>query len=796
MTDAREPMGSNIPAPEMLVRDEAQLFRADRDQYITEYHTHHAAPLASGGLLGGSGPESVRVALTAPLASPVRDRRELRKTLLSAAFGEGPGSESLHVVHGMPGCGKTAVVQVVFDEVVTRPGFVGLWVNASTATSFRAGMIAVARDRGASQEEVDWAHLGRLPAADLVWRYLDQSAERWLLVLDNADDPTILQEPGWLRPSRQGTVLVTTRNGGAPLWRQAVPHRLDVLAVSDAVDVLLDLDVGDGDVAALEQLARQLGCHPLALMLAGSYLGDQILEPVSVAEYLRRLRQDPGALLDLGAEPGEQDLRRLVSSTWHLSLDSLARKGLPEATAMLRLLSCFAPDPLPVGVLSPSRLDAAGAAQAQSPLPGARANAVLKGLVSHSLVALLEVPGDAGLPAVRSLQAHGLLLDTVAARIPVDQRDAVLHLAARLLGALLGIEAGQAVDAQTLRLFAPHAAALLRRCVSGHSPAVEVALAIVRRLRAQTYLHGDYHAAHSLSADAAAATAGRQTGDALEDQHELGRALSAIGHFTRAAELHRATLHRRETLLGGEHPQTLDSVHALGIALYGLGRWAEDEQQMHRATQGRERALGPAHQDTLESRACLAEAIGEQQRWAEAEALARSNLAASEKAFGAEHPHTLDSRLTLAWVLSGAGQWAEAEVLAQAAILGNAAEFGQDHPRTLAARHRLAAILPHRGQWPQAEEAARSVLAARERLLGHQHAHTLAIRVELARILLGAGQVDAARTLAGETLTDCVSVLGPDHPDTVLCRNIDTETWHSNTQPEIKHPNTDGESEA
>lgn len=129
----------------------------------------------------------------------------------------------------------------------------------------------------------------------------------------------------------------------------------------------------------------------------------------------------------------------------------------------------------------------------------------------------MEVPGDAGRPAVRSVQAHALLLDTVFARTPLDQRDAVLT-AATTLPTLLLVPApdteGRYVDAQTLRLFLPHATALLRRADGTKSPAAHEALAIVRRLRDQSHDSGDFAAAHALATAAHAATEREHTADA------------------------------------------------------------------------------------------------------------------------------------------------------------------------------------------------------------------------------------------------------------------------------------------
>ncbi|MGW0712233.1 tetratricopeptide repeat protein [Streptomyces sp. NPDC002643] len=748
----------------------SRAYQAVGNQIIVEYTVQQSEPPPPGTALGWTSPESVRTPLVAPLSSPLRDRRDVRKVLLRAIGDPAGASNGLHVVHGMAGSGKTALAQTVFDEVVAGHGVVGLWVNATDHSSFRSGMLAVAHDRGATQQEVDAAREGRRPDADLVWHYLDRSPEPWLLVLDSADDPAVFRHGAWLRSSSNGIVLVTSRIRDAVEWRRAASHPLDVLDVSDAIDVLRDLAVSAEDTTKLELLARRLGGHPLALSLAAAYLGRQHLEPVSVDEYLKRLNADP-SLLDRGAEPGEQELRRLITGTWQISLDALTQQGVPEATTLLRLLSCFAAAPLPVGVLVPAGLDSTGLRHADPPLTGERANLALDRLKTHSLVSLIEADAGTERAGVRSVQAHPLLLETVAARVPVDQRALLLESAADLLRRLLATDSDRYVDPHTLRLFTPHASALLKHAATHRAEAATAsALAVVRDLRDQSYMRGDYATTHALADEAARVTQDQESAEALTDRHERGRALAALGHFDEATAVHQDVLEAREALLGSEHPDTLASAHALGIALYGLGRWADDESSMRQAAEGRERVLGTRHPDTIDSRGRLAEAIGQQGRWNEARQLATENLAVSERALGDDHPHTLLSRIALAWVLAGIGEWEEAAVHTRATLAGSERVLGTDHPRTLAARQRLADVLSHLGQWQQALEAAQVVRAVRRRVLGPEHPHTLSVEIVLARILRGNGHTVEARELASHTLEACIRVLGTDHPDTLACR--------------------------
>lgn len=180
--------------------DQGRVYQASGDQHIVEHHHHGAA---------WTGPDSIRHPPIGRAPVILRDRSELIGRLREAVS-EGAGN-TVFVLHGLGGCGKTAVACALFDHATRERGRVGLWVNASDQASLRGGMLAVAADRGARDGELMAARNGLRAAADLVWNYLDRSDLPWLLVLDNADDPAVLRDGGWVRTSPRGIVLVTTR---------------------------------------------------------------------------------------------------------------------------------------------------------------------------------------------------------------------------------------------------------------------------------------------------------------------------------------------------------------------------------------------------------------------------------------------------------------------------------------------------------------------------------------------------------------------------------------------------------
>ncbi|WP_381155686.1 tetratricopeptide repeat protein [Streptomyces iranensis] len=720
------------------------------------------APLSATGM----GPDSVRIPLVGRVPSVLRDRADLMRRLRMAVDGD---VGQIHVLHGMGGCGKTAVAHALFTEAVHDQARIGLWVNASERLSLRTGMLAVAADRGAGPGELAAAHSGQRAAADLVWHHLDRSPERWLLVIDNADDPAILVEGGWLRASPRGTVLVTTRYGTSRAWRNAFLHPVDVLPTEDAAQVLCDLAPHAGTPAAAEQVAIRLGCLPLALTLAGSYLHHQLLESWSMDEYRTRLEDDPIGLIDRGAalDSGRSESRHLVSRTWQLSLDALADQGLPEATTLLRLLSCWSADPLPLTVLAPASLGGTGL------LDSARVEPALRGLIDHSLATIVSAPpGADGERPVRCVQVHGVLLDSISSGIPADQRATLAEAAASLLEAALPAEAGSGGGDGYVALLVPHVAGLLRRVDGG---AVDQVVDLAVRLSERIHENGDYAAALALAEEAAGAgeqVLGTEHPLTLSALQRTGRSLFRLGRIAESEDVHSRVLRVRERILGPDHPDTLESCHGLQQPLFRMGRKDEALALLRRAADGRRRVLGVDDPNALKSRAMLIEGLAVCDKEEEFDRTSPQTIEDCTRFLSANHPTSISARHVYAFGVYRFGRAIEAEPLARRVLADRERIQGVDHPKTLGVLHLLGGVTAALGQWDEAIRITKRCIDGRERGLGAQHPFVIEAYSQLAHCLAGARRIEEAQSMAREILPLCERILGPDHPETLRARRI------------------------
>ncbi|MFE5595994.1 tetratricopeptide repeat protein, partial [Streptomyces sp. NPDC056549] len=562
------------------------------DQQVVEHYHHHHAP-------EWAGPDAVRHPAVG--RAPVLLRARVGEMdRLRAAVEPGVGNRT-YVLHGMGGCGKTAVAYALFRHATQHAERIGLWVNASDPASLRAGMLAVAADRGATDAELLGARAGLRPAADLVWQYLDASDQPWLLVLDNADTPAILRDGGWLRTSPTGTVVITTRQAATHWWPDAELLQFGVLPREDAALVLQDLAPDTGSIEEAAQVADRLGHLPLALTLAGGFLAHQTNNPWNLTDYQHRLDHATGSHpTDLDRDETATDSPQLLSSTWQLSLDALNTQGHPESTALLRLLACLAGDPLPIAVLAGAELG--------TELHPSRVESALRGLLDHSLTEL--VPGS-----MRCLRVHGILLDSVARATPTDQREQSAKTAARLLRAVLPEVPERGEQDPMVTLLAPHVIALLQR-VTGWSAApslVEDAADCALRLVIAVHRSGDYASAHTLANKALElAVRGLPTDNVLvlRLRMRVGRALFRLGRFEESETVHQEALDECERTLGPEAPDTLEACLRLALVMPNRGRLQEAMDLKRRAAQGREEAFGRSHPLTLIARKTILEGAG------------------------------------------------------------------------------------------------------------------------------------------------------------------------------------------
>lgn len=657
------------------------------------------------------------------------------------------------VLAGPGGTGKTTVAAALARHARALGERVW-WVSAADPVTLSRDLRAVAQQLG-GLGDVEAIARGAADAADRFWRLLGNASFRWLLVFDEADDPRVLAAAGspagvqdltgWVRSSARGLALVTSRETDPRMWAAARFLAIGALREADAARMLLDLAPSAGDEDQARALARRLGGHPLSLRLAGSYLHSRAAQELTFAAYERALGEQGQVNPHERGRHAGVPAQTLTARALELSLDGLARQGMPQARPVLQLASCYAPAAIPASLLNADSL-----------------TSLLTGLADTRPTA-----GDRGGEALRELEDTGILersgggvalhtAITEAGRASLDGPDPlsarIRHAAIELLYARTSMLPYEQPESwPQYLLLGPHLLSLLEATADR---ADQEHLGLLMEATARTAgafnLYGASQAGRVLCerALARAAALGSEDRAVLRVRHAMAWAVAYRGDLDTAEALYRKNFQTGLRVLGPGDRDVLYSRHELAWIAACREDWAAAEKGYRETLDDSVRTLGPDDPRIMLTRHELAWAIANQDqgRLGEAREIFREVLADRRRVLGAEHPRTLTTLHELAWITARQGEWKKAENAYGKLLALRLRILGEDHPETIVIRHELAWIAARRGRTAEAESRYTDVLNHRRRILGEDHPDTLATRRALEE--LRRGRIVDARHLA------------------------------------------------
>ncbi|PSK97726.1 tetratricopeptide repeat protein [Murinocardiopsis flavida] len=625
------------------------------------------------------------VSLDAPRSgTPIRGRDALLAELTGAL--DRPDG-LVRVLHGLGGCGKTAAAQSVADHAAEH-GIAVFWIRPEAALD---AMLRVAVELGASFAEAERSKATPTAAQRWVWRHLHAAPHPWLLVFDNVDEPVEFcggRRPGdgdaWIRGSRAGLTMATTRVGRPELWRPALLLEVGPLDERDSVRVLSDHAGGpdpDDLPDAVREAARRVGGIPLALRLIGGVLqeyrtGSSRYEDV-LAVLGRSLRE-----LDALAAPvlaargdGRRPERRMLGGVWALSLD-LLRPEIPQAPALLQVLSFLGADgvEVPWGRLPHSALRGGIVDTGPEELTGWSLDRAVNGLRAHGL---LDVRESAG---VATVALHPLVAEVTRERLGADG----LAVAAAV-HALVSHPGGDdlAVEQAAYRGVC---AVRERELGAAHPLTLDARFGLAFSTLERRSLDEADTRFRALLRDWARAQGPEHPG-VLLIRHELGRIAIQRRDWAEAEAQYRAVEAMEESGVLGWHLWT--GRHGRALIAFEQGDLAAAERQLREVVRLREHARGPRDIGTMISRHELGRVSLARGNAEEAEESFRTVAEVLDDVLGPLHPQTLASRYERARAAAerGAADRAAAEFAAVAQAQRQV--LGADHPGTRRTREAL-----------------------------------------------------------------------------------------------------------
>ncbi|MFF7385943.1 FxSxx-COOH system tetratricopeptide repeat protein [Streptomyces griseoluteus] len=702
------------------------------------------APMANQGkprLPGSTGqPQVWRVRRRNPdFAGRETEITRLRESLLTES------KAVPQAVHGMGGVGKTQLALEYAHRFSDQYDLVW-WIDAEQPDEIPVRYAELADHLGIAKPDA-----GAEANARALLSHLD-GRERWLLILDNAEDPAQI-EP-WLAQG-PGHTLITSRN---PNWAgTARTTPLNVFTRADSLTYLQSQVHGMNDEQA-DTLAADLGDLPLALAQAAGVIANG---GMSSDLYHQLLATNTTRILEKGGAPGYP---APVAATVTIAVNRLTEDH-PNTVALLHLVALLGPEPIRNGWLETVRPRLAT-------MPGDPDDPMWL----HEALSPLSRYGLARTES-ESFQIHRLTQAVVRDQTPPDQAAAIRNDAIALLAA---VNPGDPQNPD----FWPGWAALTPHLTAPHLTATKQPELRPKLLSAAHYLirSGQTRTARDLTAAAYTAWStdlGLDHPDTLTAAQFLGHATAYLGGHAESRRIIEDTLTRRRRVLGDDHPDTLQSANDLASALHNVREHAESRRMDEDTLARRRRVLGDDHPDTLESAHNLAATLHSLGEHAETRRMDEDTLARQRRVLGDDHPDTLGSAHSLAITLHSLGEHAESRRIIEDTLTRRRRVLGDDHPDTLQSAHSLAFNLHSLGEHAETRRIIEDTLTRQRRVLGDDHPDTLQSAHSLAITLHSLGERDESRGVLEDTLTRQRRVLGDDHPDTLGSAHSLAVTLHS-----------------
>lgn len=240
-------------------------------------------------------------------------------------------------LYGLGGAGKSQLALKFTESNVNRFNPI-LWIDATREETVRASFIRCAAEIGLPEEQERQQSVALVDDRTIqgVLRWLRDRTEvddEWLVIVDNADDFT------WglrkLMPKGiRGRIVITSRDDQSQklIDRGCERIRVDVMSPREARLVLLrhlsdDIDLLPKSVQGdCDKVANKLGYLPLALDLAGAYIGNNVAPEQSVTQYLEDYEKHRDELLQMDYLRGLSPTERTVWTVWDTTLEKIERE--------------------------------------------------------------------------------------------------------------------------------------------------------------------------------------------------------------------------------------------------------------------------------------------------------------------------------------------------------------------------------------------------------------------------------------------------------------------------------------
>ncbi|GHO78081.1 tetratricopeptide repeat protein [Ktedonobacter sp. SOSP1-85] len=652
-------------------------------------------------------------------------------------------------ISGLGGIGKTQIALEYAYQYRQDYRYI-FWVSAATRESLFADIVTIVDQlQLPERNEQDQK---KVVTAIKQWF---ASHQEWLLILDNADDITIVSD--FVPTKRSGHMLLTTRAQALG----ALAQRIDVATMGMAEgtlfllrrakivppDMLLD-QVEEETLAAAETIVTEMDFLPLALDQAGAYIEEV---GCNLSTYLELYRTHRKELLQRrGHIP--TDHPEPVATTWSLNFLKVEQAN-PGAADLLCLCAFLESDTISEELIS------GGGAQFGSTLQGIATNAFRLNEAIEELRKFSLIQRNS---ETQMLRIHRLVQVVLKDAMAVDAQRQWGEQVVRATNTVFP----ERIEIDTWPLCRRYLsqAQVCSGLIQDYAFTFAEAAALLYRTAIYLQMYALYEQAEPSYQQALNIYKQILEPDSLEIAailNSLANLYQVQGKYKQAEPLYQQALHIREQALGPEHPDVANSLNGLALLYREWGEYEQAELLNQRAFRIQEQALGPEHPDVARSLNNLAMLFYDQGKFEQAMPLYQRALHIREQALGPEHPDTARALSNLALIYHEQGEYEQAETLYQRALRIREQVLGMEHPDIARALNNLAVLYFEQKKYEQAELFFQRALHIREQALGANHPDTTGPLNNLASLYVEQGKYTQAEMMYQQALRIFEQTLGP-----------------------------------
>jgi len=637
-------------------------------------------------------------------------------------------------ISGLGGIGKTQTA-LQYAYTYGQEYRTVLWANASSAENLLNSYVNFA----ATQRMPGYDAQDQRTALPAVKDWLGRQRD-WLLILDNADDLTTIQDylPSGIH--MRGHILLTTRASSlGPLVQTVEVAKMDR---RDGVTLLLrrsgmlttSRSVRKKELrSAAETLVAEMDGLPLAIDQAAGYIEER---RCSVQDYLRlyqERRRDVLARKNRGSPYYEET----VATTWELSFARI-REENPAAAELLRFCAFLAPDTIPEELITE------GAQYLGDVLGPVAADPLL---LNDAIEVLLRYSLIRRNPETKILAIHRLV--QVVLKYDMEEGEQRMW-AERVIEAVNQrlLQGGNEI----IKNYIPHIL-ICTEMIRHYS--LESAITAQMLYRAGSYLqnYARYKEAEILYQSALTIeekTPEPEHSEIIMTLYKLGQLYQVLGNYENAKKFYKKVFYMAGKILDDRHHQTATILYGLGIVYHQQGLYEEAKSTYEQALARYMDAEEIDYAKVIITLYRLATLDEEQGKYESANWIFDLIAAITERnlSFVIEQETDIEIFMNVIVLYNKNKKSGEqVDIKYEDLIKKFENGFNMDNPLVATILYKFAIHEMHQGEYDKADVLFQRALNIRETILGSDHISIAKILRELARLRLEQHRDEGAEAL-------------------------------------------------